>query len=199
MIFIQYFFSPVKIDRSKFRRLPGQTGDKVQIVIEKPVFVALFSLLTHTVQNLVCFAAGLFVHSGFLNLFLKLSDVGYVFRMHFIQFFLQIINLFFQRCLAVELFLVVLLGLLCFGRDMCDFHKFSYGMDDQIISCSDRIRGENFIFIISSQIQVFRQGGSKVINIFALKDKSSRPQAPLISLNELKKRGAQICKDCLLF
>ena len=64
--------------------LPGKTGDKIKIVIEKSIFMAVFSFLLHTIQDFVRFLTGIFIHAGFLDLFFKSTDIGNVFRVHLI-------------------------------------------------------------------------------------------------------------------
>ena len=48
--------------------------------------------------------------------------------MHFIQFLLQISDLFFDGCLPVQLFLIIFLRALCFLGNFGNFHKLIYGL-----------------------------------------------------------------------
>ena len=71
MVFIQDILRAGQVDGGEFRRLPRQACDKVKVIIQKPVFMALFPFLAHTVQHFFRLSARLFVHAGLCDLFLK--------------------------------------------------------------------------------------------------------------------------------
>ena len=155
VILVKYLFCPFQVDGSELRRFPGEACYKIKIVIEESVLVALFAFLTHAVQHFIRLTPCLFVHSGLLNLFLKFPDVGYILRMHLVQFFLEIVDLLLQRGFAVELFLIAFLSFLCFGRNPCDLHELSDSADDQAAPFSDGVSSKDLIFIIRCQVQIF--------------------------------------------
>ena len=62
VILVKDGFCTVQVDGGHFRSFPGKAGHKVDVVIEKTIFVAVLSLLAHPVQDLLCLAARLGVH-----------------------------------------------------------------------------------------------------------------------------------------
>ena len=96
--------------------------------------MTFFSLLAHAVQNFFRLFAGFFIHAGRFDLFLKFSYIGYIFRVHVIQLFLQIVDLLFQGSFPVKLFLIVFLRVLCFRGNFCHFHKFLHRFLNQAVS-----------------------------------------------------------------
>ena len=96
--------------------------------------MAFLSFLTHAVQDLFRLFAGFFIHAGGFDLLLEFSYIRYIFRVHVIQFFLQIVNLLFQGSFPVKLLLIVFLRVLCFRGNFCHFHKFLHRFLNQAVS-----------------------------------------------------------------
>ena len=118
--------------------------------------MAVFSFLFHTVEDFFSFTLRLRIHATFLNFLFELSGVGNIFRMHFIQFFLQVINLFFNCSFTVKLFLIPFLGFLCFIGDFGNFHEFIDCIFNQFTAVTAGICLDNRIFFFWCNIQIFR-------------------------------------------
>ena len=161
--------------------------------------MAFFSFLPHTVEHLFSLFSRLFIHPGLFDLLFKFPYIGNIFRMHIVQFFLEIIDLLLQGSFPVELLLVALLCFLSFGRNFCDLHKFIDCAVYESISLPDRIRSEDLIFFLRRKVQILGQGGRHIIHIFALQDISPRPQSPLVTLDKPEQCRAQLRKFRLLF
>ena len=161
--------------------------------------MALLALLAHAVQDLFRLLACFAVHAGLRDFFLELPHIGNVFRVHVVQFFLEIIDLLLQRGFPVKLFLVVLLGFLGLGGDFGDLHEFPDGPADQVITLPDRVGRQDPVFLLYGQVQIFRQGRSHVVDILPLENVPPRPKAPLVALDETEQVGAQSSEYILLF
>ena len=100
------------LQRDAFHLLlfPGKRGQKFQIVGQHSGFVAVLALRFQAVQQFPRFLLRGLVHAAVLNLQFQLAKIGQFLRVHFIQFPLQILNLFAQRLLFVQRLLVLLLG-----------------------------------------------------------------------------------------
>ena len=77
--------------------------------------------------------------------------------MHIVKLFLKVVDLLFQGCLAVELFLAVFLGFLSFSGDFCHLHEFIDCFFDERISGFYGILGKDGVLFIYTQVQVFGQ------------------------------------------
>ena len=121
--------------------------------------------------------------------------------MHLVQFPLKIINLFFDRRLPVKLFLAVFLRILRLLGDLCNLHELVDRRGDHGVSCPPGIRGKYFVFLLCIQVQIIGKGTGKVMDIFALQDKTARPESPLITLDKTQKRSAELRKlpGCFFF
>ena len=117
--------------------------------------------------------------------------------MHVVQLLLEIVDLFFQSGLPVELFLIVLLGRLGLLGYLGDLHEFIDRLCDQSAAFLSGIRRKNGVFFLRAQIQIFCKSAGQIIDVFALQYEASRPQSPLIALNELQQGGAQAAEKLL--
>ena len=160
--------------------------------------MALFPFLAHTVQHFFRLSARLFVHAGLGDLFLEFSYIRNILRVHVIELFLQIVDLFSERCLTVELLLAVLLGFLGLGGDFCHLHELVDRFFNKGISCFYGILGKDGVLFINTQVQIFGQRRDKVINALALKDEASRPDPPLVILDKPEKGSPDIGEYFLL-
>ena len=86
--------------------------------------MTVFSFLLHPIQHFICFFSGFFIHTGFFQFLFKLTNIRYIFRMHFVQLILQKINLFFQRCFPICFIICRFLGIFRFLTDFKNFHQF---------------------------------------------------------------------------
>ena len=126
MIGVEYLCGFIKIYLLWFRRLPAESREKVEVVIEHGIFVAVAVFLFHSVEDFESFLHGGLVHPGFLYLLLKSLYVRDVVRMHLIELFLQILHLLFDRGLPVE-FLIVLFELICaLPGEFCHLESLIY-------------------------------------------------------------------------
>ena len=123
MLAVQDFLGFFQIHILRVHFFPGQAGNKVQIVIEQPVLVAVLPFLLHPVENLVGFLSRILVHPGILELLFKLPDIGDIFRMHLVELSLQEINLLLNGIFSVDLFVLFLLRCLCLFTDPCHLDK----------------------------------------------------------------------------
>ena len=119
--------------------------------------------------------------------------------MHVVQLLLEVVDLFFQSGLSVELLLIVLLGRFGLFGYLGNLHKFIDRLRNQSAAFLPGIRCENGVFFLRAQIQIFRQSAGEIIDIFALQHEASRPQSPLIALNELQQGSAKAAEKLLFF
>ena len=124
MLAVQDFLGFLQIHILRVHFFPGQAGNKVQIVIEQPVLVAVLPFLLHPVENLVGFLSRILVHPGILELLFKLPDIGDIFRMHLVELPLQEINLLLDGFFPIDLLMLLLLRRLRFLADPGHLDKF---------------------------------------------------------------------------
>ena len=123
MVFIQDLPGYIKIDSFCIFFLPGKPCDKIQIVIKHAGFHAFLSFLPEPVQYFFRLFSRGFVHAGLRDLFCKALYIRYVFRMHLIQFFLQMLHLPLDCRFAVTLLILLLLRAHGLIGDPPDFHE----------------------------------------------------------------------------
>ena len=119
--------------------------------------------------------------------------------MHLVQLSLQVVDLFLDRCLPVELLLVVFLCILRLLGNLRDLHELADRCGDHGIPRLPGICCKDIIFLFRVQVQIIGESAGKIVDILSLKDEAARPQPPLISLDETKERGSQLGKLLLCF
>ena len=112
MIFFQDSLCFSQINILRFFLFPGKTGQEIQIVIEHTRLCTVTALLTEPVQDFVRFLAGGFVHARFFHFNFQAAQVRDIFRMHFVQLLLQILDLLADGRFLIHLLVTLLLGCL---------------------------------------------------------------------------------------
>ena len=179
MVFIQYLFGFCQVYRRHFFFLPGKTGNKIQVIIQKSVFMTIFSFLFHPVQNLFGFLPCLRIHARLLDFLLKSAYIRDILRMHLIQLSLKKFNLFFQGRLTVHLFIRILLGAFCFLADPEDLQKFIYSFFDFMDTFTSGLLFKKTIFFFPGRCKVAGKGTGHLIKALPVIDHTSCPDPPL--------------------
>ena len=109
MIRLQHIPGFVQVDDFRLCLLPVQRCNEVQIIIQHSVLRRLVSLLLQAIEYLGCLCAGSLVHPGFLDLHLKLPDIRDLFRVHFIQLTLQVLQLLLDGGFFIDILVLLLM------------------------------------------------------------------------------------------
>ena len=123
MFLVQNFSRFIERDVLRLLLFPGQSRQKIQIVVKKGRFRSL-SLVFETGQDLVCFLAGGLVHSGLFYLYLKLSYVRDIFGIHLVELTLQILHLLAYSGFPVYLLVILFLGVFGFSVHLVHLKVF---------------------------------------------------------------------------
>ena len=113
----------LEVNRFGFRFLPIQRGHKIQIVIQHAVFRRLVSFLLQAIENFRRFRTSSLIHAGFFDFHFKFPDIGYLFRVHLVQFTLKILQLFFDGRFLIDILIFLLVSGVCIIRDLGHFQE----------------------------------------------------------------------------
>ena len=142
-----------KVDVIPLRRFPFQPGQEIKIIVEHAVLGGILAFLLHTAQDLVSLLAGRLVHPALRDLLLEPADIGFILRVHLIQFVLQILHLLFDRLLTVDLLVVLCLGIFRLLADLGDLQEFVQRFLHQIRPLRNAVLGQNLIFFHTGDTQ----------------------------------------------
>ena len=179
MILVQDFLGLLQINRGGGFRLPGKGGDKLQIIVEHAVLMAVLAFLFHAVQDFVRLFARLLSHAGGLYFLLKPAHIGDIFRMHIVKLLLQKLNLFFQGCLAVKALVVFLLGIFCLHAHAVDLDGLPDGFFDELAAFLSGIGPDDPVFILPGDMNVTGDRTEGLFQILPVQHIVSRQHAPL--------------------
>ena len=112
--------------------LPGQTCDKIQIVVKHSRFRSAVALLFETVEHLERLSLRGLVHARLFDLELKLADVRHLLGVHLVEFALQKLHLFFDGGFLVDLLVILLLRAGGLRGHLGDLHELVDGLFQQL-------------------------------------------------------------------
>ena len=109
VIFVQHLLRRREVNRRGCLLLPRKIRHIVEVIVEQTALRTLLPLLLEALQNLFGLRLRALVHPEVLNLQFKLPEIRDLFGVQVVEFLLQILNLLFQRVLAVHLLIFLFL------------------------------------------------------------------------------------------
>ena len=109
MILVQHLLRRREVNRRRCLLLPREIRHIVEIIVEQAALRTLLPLLLEALQDLFGLRLRTLVHPEVLNLQLKLPEIRDFFGVQVVELLLQILNLLFQRVLAVHLLIFLFL------------------------------------------------------------------------------------------
>ena len=188
VILVEHLGRLVERDILRLFLLPGQGGEKVEVVVQHGRFRAL-SFVLEPGEHLVGLLAGGLVHAGFLDFDLQLSQIGHVLRMQLVQLVLQVFHLLFDGLFPVELLVILLLGVGGFAVDLAHLEVLINQLLQQIRAFGETVLGQHGIAlgvgVEHPRAHQYRRLGDAV----PLGNKSPRGLPPLEVLGKFHRRA----------
>ena len=184
MIFFQDSLCFSQVNILRFFLFPGKTGQEIQIVIEHARLCTVTALLTEPVQDLVRFLAGGFVHARFFHFNFQTAQVRNIFRMHFVQLLLQILDLLADGRFLIHLLVALLLGCLRVIFDGGHLQILIEHLFHHVIAAGQRILRQQGIAFLVGIHQPGRHGRRDLSHIGPLGNIAPDGRPPLIVIRK---------------
>ena len=199
MIFLQNGFGFGQIDCLRLLLLPGQTCDKIQIVVQHSRFGSAVRLLFETVKDLQGLALRGLVHTGLFDLDLELADVRHLFGMHFVEFPLQQLHLLLDRGFLVDLLIILLLCAGSLSGHLGDLHELVDCLLEHLKTLFMAVLRQNLVFLLRAHFEPDGHGHGNFTDGVELVEIAHSLLSPLKPLPALLQVGLELLKMSLLY